>query len=812
MKALFTPAIALMNRMGYNKKFTALWLLSLVAIAVVIVSLFTSLSQVIRTSQQELKGIELIKPFSQTIQVIQQHRGLCAAALSGNDAMRDRCAAKEKEVINAFDTMDAKLPDSLKLTGDWRDIKEGWARLHEDRFDWTLAENFAAHTRLIEQIQSLEVVVADQYKLTLDPQIDTYYLLDTTIIKFPDMLEHLGQLRAYGLGILSKKQITDSEKMGLYGIIAMLYESLGPLQANLAKVGRTDPAMHDALAAVFRDIDDAARQVTARVQTDILAGHFTVTQEDYYSMTSVVIDRSYRQMYETLLPATETLLKARIDRAKNTLYVSIGIACSLILVVAYFAAGIYFSTIDSIQSLACASRAFAGGNLRERVHLGTRDELGQVGDSFNEMADEFGALLEGRRQTEEALNQFKSTLDQTHDCVFMFAPETLKFIYANRGAAAQVGYSIEELLQLTPLDIKTEFTQESFRQLLEPMLSGRQAAVTFETTHRHKDGHAIPVEVALQYIHHDGAEARFIAIVRDVTERKRAEGELSKRYKELKVLNDKLQEVHSQLLQSEKMASIGQLAAGVAHEINNPIGYVYSNLGTLEKYVQDLFSMVASYEQAEGAIADEVMRNRLKAVRKKLDIDFIKEDLRALMEESVDGITRVKKIVQNLKDFSHVDAADEWHFSDVHKGIDSTLNIVNNEIKYKASVIKEYGALPEVECLSSQLNQVFMNLLVNAVHAIEERGTITIRTGHQGEDVWVEIADTGKGIPPENLPKIFDPFFTTKPIGKGTGLGLSLSYGIIQKHHGRIDVQSEVGIGTRFKVWLPVNQPHDALA
>ncbi len=279
------------------------------------------------------------------------------------------------------------------------------------------------------------------------------------------------------------------------------------------------------------------------------------------------------------------------------------------------------------------------------------------------------------------------------------------------------------------------------------------------------------------------------------------------RFEELQQVNQKLEEAHNQLMQSEKMASIGQLAAGVAHEINNPIGYVNSNLGTLEKYVQDAFGMIDLYEQAEGAIADEAVRVQIKAAREKLDIEFLKADLRALMDESKDGITRVKKIVQNLKDFSHVDTSDEWHFSDLHNGLDSTLNIVNNEIKYKAGVVKEYGDIPEVECLSSQLNQVFMNLLVNAAHAIEERGTITIRTGKQGEEVWVEVADTGKGIPPENMKKIFDPFFTTKPIGKGTGLGLSLSYGIIQKHHGRIEVQSEVGKGTTFRVWLPVRQP-----
>jgi len=269
----------------------------------------------------------------------------------------------------------------------------------------------------------------------------------------------------------------------------------------------------------------------------------------------------------------------------------------------------------------------------------------------------------------------------------------------------------------------------------------------------------------------------------------------------------KLEEAHKYMLQSEKMASIGQLAAGVAHEINNPIGFVYSNLGTLEKYVQDAFSMLEAYKKAEADIANSVVRLSLQEARKKLDIAYMKGDLRALMDESKDGITRVKNIVQNLKDFSHVDSADAWCFSDLHVGINSTLNIVNNEIKYKADVIREYGDIPEVECLSSQLNQVFMNLLVNASHAIVERGTITVRTGLQGAEVWVEVKDTGKGIHPENMQKIFDPFFTTKPIGQGTGLGLSLSYRIIQKHHGRLEVTSEMGKGTTFRIWLPLRQP-----
>lgn len=287
--------------------------------------------------------------------------------------------------------------------------------------------------------------------------------------------------------------------------------------------------------------------------------------------------------------------------------------------------------------------------------------------------------------------------------------------------------------------------------------------------------------------------------------------ELLRSNEELTRLNAKLSDAQDKLMQSEKMASIGQLAAGVAHEINNPIGFIFSNFGTLERYLGDLFQMLTAYEEAESALAGTPVAARLKALRDKIELDYLKEDIPSLMAESKDGITRVRNIVQNLKDFSRVDTSQKWVMADLHHGIDSTLNIVNNEIKYKAEVVKVYGELPDIECLPSELNQVFMNLLVNAAHAIQsERGTITISTGADDEKVWVEIQDTGEGIAKENLGRIFDPFFTTKAVGKGTGLGLSLSYGIVKKHLGSIDVFSEQGVGTRFRVTLPIHHPAEA--
>jgi PAS domain S-box-containing protein len=306
-----------------------------------------------------------------------------------------------------------------------------------------------------------------------------------------------------------------------------------------------------------------------------------------------------------------------------------------------------------------------------------------------------------------------------------------------------------------------------------------------------------------------GKPIRSIGTTQDVSERKQAEEELRKSNDELAAANRQLHDTQNLLLQSDKMASVGQLAAGVAHEINNPIGYVNSNLGTLDRYLKDLIELVSIYEEMEKAVADDAVLAQVSALKNKVDLGFMKTDVMSLMSESREGILRVKKIVQDLKDFSRGDSSDEWQRVNLHQGLDSTINVASNEIKYKADVKKEYGDIPDVECLPSQLNQVFMNLLVNAAQAIGEQGTITLRTGRQGDEVWVEVADTGKGIAPEHISRIFDPFFTTKPVGKGTGLGLSLSYGIVQKHHGRIEVNSELNKGTSFKVWLPVHQLYD---
>jgi signal transduction histidine kinase len=320
----------------------------------------------------------------------------------------------------------------------------------------------------------------------------------------------------------------------------------------------------------------------------------------------------------------------------------------------------------------------------------------------------------------------------------------------------------------------------------------------------------------------DGHITHYIGIKEDITERRQLEKQLAAQYEhvastnarlvetneELQRTNTELKSAQRQLLQSEKMASIGLLAAGVAHEINNPVGYINSNLGTLEKYLADILTVLNKYEEAALTCAHPGLLE-VQQLKEKLDFSFLRDDIQSLLGESREGLERIKEIVLGLKDFSRSSADETWHWADLTKCLENTLAIVRNELKYKCEVIKDFGVLPQIYCLPSQLEQVFMNLVVNAAQAIETYGTITIRTGQEGDRVWVEIADTGAGIPPEIMPHIFDPFFTTKPVGTGTGLGLPVSYGIIERHHGKIEVHSEVGKGSTFRIILPVQPDID---
>ena len=273
----------------------------------------------------------------------------------------------------------------------------------------------------------------------------------------------------------------------------------------------------------------------------------------------------------------------------------------------------------------------------------------------------------------------------------------------------------------------------------------------------------------------------------------------------LETANYKLKETQAMMVHSEKMRSLGELVAGIAHEINNPVNFIHGNIMILQNYTEDLLKLIDLYEENNSYFPDEI-KTKISALRKQIDIDFLRDDIKDLIRSCIEGTERTKNIVLDLKNFSRME---EMVISqiDIPKEIDTTLNILNNKYKNRITVIKNYAPdLPKIEAYGGQLNQVFMNILDNAQDAMGESGTLTINLSKLNDKVKLEFIDTGSGIPEENLKKVFDPFFTTKPVGKGTGLGMSISYRVISDHKGTINVDSVVGKGTKFTIILPINQ------
>ena len=284
--------------------------------------------------------------------------------------------------------------------------------------------------------------------------------------------------------------------------------------------------------------------------------------------------------------------------------------------------------------------------------------------------------------------------------------------------------------------------------------------------------------------------------------------ELNNMSRELALKNDDLVKTQSQLVQSEKLASIGLLAGGVAHEINNPLAAVKSNLGQLKQYVNTLLTVIRAADAlSDDAAGSTPARTTLQSLKLEIDLPYITDDVVCLLAECSVGLDRVEKIVRGLRDFSRIDVRETWAFEDIHQALESALTAVGPELTTRCEVFKEFGDIPPVQCMRSEICQVFTNLLVNAAQAMTDPGVITLRTGQEKSEVWIEIADTGQGIAPTDLPHIFDPFFTTRPVGQGTGLGLAVGYAIVQWHHGRINVTSVSGAGTTFRIWLPFAQP-----
>jgi len=421
---------------------------------------------------------------------------------------------------------------------------------------------------------------------------------------------------------------------------------------------------------------------------------------------------------------------------------------------------------------------------------------------YSEIKSEYSLLQQTLTLVEKAKREWELTVDCINDIIILI-DQNDKILRTNKTLATIANAKFTDLLGRKWQDVFKEnnFNHTVFSsgdiELYHP--SGRYYSYNLYNIEHFVNANQFESVIILQDITGIKYMTRQLEESREILEKKNIE--LEKAYSELK-------SAQSQILQQEKMASIGQLAAGVAHEINNPTGFIMSNLNTLLKYTGRIKEFVSSQTEAidalsKGAANSKEIFDRLKEKRREIKFDHIIDDLDNLVGESLEGAERVKRIVQDLKSFSRVDEA-EYKLADINAGIESTINIIWNELKYKANIGKEYGDIPRTKCNAGQLNQVFMNILMNAVQAIEDHGEIKIKTWYDAGKINISISDTGSGIPEDKINRIFEPFYTTKEVGMGTGLGLSIVYDIVHKHNGDIKVDSSLGAGTTFTIKLPV--------
>ncbi len=332
-----------------------------------------------------------------------------------------------------------------------------------------------------------------------------------------------------------------------------------------------------------------------------------------------------------------------------------------------------------------------------------------------------------------------------------------------------------------------------YRYFVKPILALSQLTSSLDQGHEPD-----ALQGDLRFMEFANLFSQFNLMSEKVAMRERA---LKESYEKLSNINDELKQSESQLVQSEKMASIGVLAAGVAHEINNPIGFIRSNLEVLEDYFSDIEKY---YHEFNDTLASEEDKENHKKLAKKYELEFLFDDTPPLIKSSISGVDRVSEIVKNLKTFARIDQV-EKALTDINEGLSATLNMVHNELKYNCKVHVELQTLPRVHVFPGKLNQVFMNLLINAGQSITGKGDIYVRTFVDEGNIVIEIEDTGSGIDSAYIGQIFTPFYTSKPIGQGTGLGLSISHQIIEQHNGKITVKSEVGKGSCFSVYIPIS-------
>ncbi len=686
-QAIFGLGAWLMNRLNYWQKFTVIAVLLLIPSFSLLYVVATQINKNVEYSRKELTGITYNSSLRQFFEKIQQHREQSIQYLLGDSTAQDKMIRSQEEIeltLLGVDSADAQHGDALAVREQWKNIKIDWKNLKSRAFTHKIEKSEELHNKLLSDVLSLVVDVADNSNLTLDTDIETYYLMNITNFKVLQLTEALSQSKNLLHIVIFTPVLTPEQRTAFTVQSGNIQPVLTDIADAVNRINTYNPKISPVIEPSYVDLKSSTDQYLERIQSELLNDSLRTL----HGVDLNIIDRSIKaglDVFDVQLPILKNLIHVRIAALENQIVTYIAGTILILIFVSYLLGGFYSSVIDTVHTLEGVAAQLNEGKVTEVIDVKTRDELGRVGRSFNQIAL---SLLSRNRELEENRTYMEAT-------------------------------------------------------------------------------------------------------------------------------NKQLRETQTALVQGEKMASLGQMVAGLAHEINTPLGYVKNNIemminnqqtinDTVEKYRKLLDMLVNGVEEGlEETVTDLAMLST------ELEKNTVLEDSKTMLSQALVGTDRIQELIKNLREFSRLDEADLSRI-DLNSALDATLVIANNIVKNKAVVKKDFQPNLVAECYPAQYNQVILNLITNAAQAIEGQGTITIRTYREPgtpDIAVVKISDTGKGIPKENLTKIFEPFFTTKKIGEGTGLGLSISYKIIEKHGGSIKVESEVGRGTDFYVRIPVVQP-----
>lgn len=757
MKTLFTPAISLMNQFNYRRKFAFLGAISLIAIGILIYSLFLGLNQVVSNSRQQLQGLRLLTPISKSIQTIQQHRGLSAGFLGGNVAMLSMRKDKESEIFKNLHTIEIYVPSPLTNNITWGSINKNWKALVSNGLELSIAENFTKHTQLIEQLEFFKIMLADEYALTFSTEIDSFYLIDTSVNKLPKAMEQLAEIRDFGTSILVKKNASEYQRIELIILIAKLEVSLRQLTVNLNKTANFNYIISPQLLIASKQITESAQQIINLVQYDLLGEKFHTQPEDFFAQVTKAIDNSYSNMYQILLPTTKEITNNRLQLAKNRLYISISISVILLLVVLYFVIGIYYSMRGSVQSLTRSLHAFADGDLQQRIHLKTQDELNHIGKSFNQLAEKTTYLLANLENSQKKTQQ---VLDGLLTMVNIALPDgTLDF--ASSRPLSLAGLTHDDVLGKKIWDCPwfsySTTTQEQIRNDCKLAAKGEYVDREIEFA---LENHKIWVDFSVHPVFdHEGKVNFLVAEARDATRRRLAE-EHSKR--------------------SQKMDALGKLVGGIAHDYNNMLGVILGYAELLEMKCEGV-------SDTENYISEIIRAGERGRVLSRKMLTFSKS------ESSNPSSCNINQALVDLKDM-------------LSKSLTASI-----KLNYKL-----YQHAWPVWLDIHELEDAILNLCINAKYAMPKGGSLTIETSNTyisrdeakllgltaNDYLKLCITDTGCGMDEETKAHVFDPFFTTKGEA-GNGLGLSQVFAFTERSGGVINLYTQLGEGSQFSLYFP---------